>query len=69
MAQPEPGLNPIEHLWRTLKMSVRHSPSNLRGLERIFREEWQEIAKCRCAKLVTSYPKRLKGIVHPKMKI
>ena len=32
-------LNPIEHLWRDLKIAVqRHSPSNLTQLERICRE-------------------------------
>ena len=39
-----PDLNPIEHLWRDLKMSVHQwSPSNLTELERICREEWQKI--------------------------
>uniref|UniRef100_A0AAZ3Q191 Tc1-like transposase DDE domain-containing protein n=1 Tax=Oncorhynchus tshawytscha TaxID=74940 RepID=A0AAZ3Q191_ONCTS len=32
------NLNPIEHLWRDLKIAVqRHSPSNLTELERICR--------------------------------
>ncbi len=36
-------LNPIEHLWRDLKMAVhQHLPSNLTELERICKEEWQE---------------------------
>ncbi|KAI3376840.1 hypothetical protein L3Q82_000420 [Scortum barcoo] len=40
-----PDLNPIEHLWRDLKMAVhQHSPSNLTELERI-KEEWQRIPK------------------------
>jgi transposase len=31
-----PDLNPIDHLWRDLKIAVqRHSPSNLTELERI----------------------------------
>ena len=35
-----PGLNPIKHLWRDLKIAVlRHSPSNLTELEKICREE------------------------------
>ena len=36
-----PDLNPIEHLWRDLKIAVQQrSPSNLTELERICREEW-----------------------------
>ncbi|KAI3374619.1 hypothetical protein L3Q82_021193 [Scortum barcoo] len=43
-----PDLNPIEHLWRDLKMAVhQRSPSNLTELERICKEEWQRIPKSR----------------------
>ncbi|KAG2457768.1 TC1A transposase, partial [Polypterus senegalus] len=60
-----PDLNPIEHLWRDLKMAVhRRFPSNLMELERCCKEEWAKLAKDRCAKLVASYSKRLEaGIV------
>ncbi len=55
-----PDLNPIEHLWRDLKMAVHQRlPSNLTELERICKEEWQRIPKSRCEKLVASFPKRL----------
>ncbi len=48
-----PDLNPIEHLWRDLKMAVhQHLPSNLTELERFCNEEWQRIPKSRCEKLV-----------------
>uniref|UniRef100_A0A9J7Y1X0 Tc1-like transposase DDE domain-containing protein n=1 Tax=Cyprinus carpio carpio TaxID=630221 RepID=A0A9J7Y1X0_CYPCA len=41
-----PGLNPIEHLWKDLKMAVHQRlPSNLRELERICKEKWQRIPK------------------------
>ncbi|KAK6307934.1 hypothetical protein J4Q44_G00212050 [Coregonus suidteri] len=47
-----PDLNLIEHLWRDLKIALqRCSPSNLTGLERICREEWEKLPKYRCAKL------------------
>ncbi|KAL0148615.1 hypothetical protein M9458_056055 [Cirrhinus mrigala] len=47
-----PDLNPIEHLWRDLKMAVHQClPSNLTELERICKEEWQRIPKSRCEKL------------------
>ncbi|KAL0196630.1 hypothetical protein M9458_005170, partial [Cirrhinus mrigala] len=43
-----PDLNPIEHLWRDLKMAVHQClPSNLTELERICKEEWQRIPKSR----------------------
>ena len=36
-------LNPIERLWRDLRIAVqRHSPSNLTELERICRVEWEK---------------------------
>ena len=60
-------LNPIEHLWRDLKIPVqRRSPSNMTELERICREEWENLSKYRCAKLVASYPRRLKAVIATK---
>ncbi len=55
-------LNPIEHLWRDLKMAVhRRSPSNLTELERICKEEWQKIPQSRSANLVCIIPKKARG--------
>ncbi|KAG2457585.1 TCB1 transposase, partial [Polypterus senegalus] len=62
-----PDLNPIEHLWRDLKMAVhRHFPSNLMELERCCKEEWAKLAKDWCAKLVASYSKRLEAVIAAK---
>ncbi|KAG2456319.1 TCB1 transposase, partial [Polypterus senegalus] len=62
-----PDLNPIEHLWRDLKMAVhRRFPSNLMELERCCKEEWAKLAKDMCAKLVASYSKRLEGVIAAK---
>uniref|UniRef100_A0A9J7YZD2 Tc1-like transposase DDE domain-containing protein n=1 Tax=Cyprinus carpio carpio TaxID=630221 RepID=A0A9J7YZD2_CYPCA len=62
-----PDLNPIEHLWRDLKMAVHQRlPSNLTELERICKEEWQRIPKSRCEKLVESFPKRLMAVLDQK---
>ncbi|KAG2456784.1 TCB1 transposase, partial [Polypterus senegalus] len=62
---PSPDLNPIEHLWRNLKMAVhRHFPSNLMELERCCKEEWAKLY--RCAKLVASYSKRLTAVIAAK---
>ena len=61
-----PDLNPIEHLWRDLKIAVqRRSPSNLIELGRIYRE-WETLPKYRCAKFVASYPRRLKTVIAAK---
>ena len=41
-----PDLNPIEHLWRDLKIAVqRHSQFNLTELERICRENFEKLPK------------------------
>ncbi|KAG2466795.1 TCB1 transposase, partial [Polypterus senegalus] len=62
-----PDLNPIEHLWRDLKMAVhRRFPPNLMELERCCKEEWAKLAKDRCAKLVASYSKRLEAVIAAK---
>jgi hypothetical protein len=51
----------------TLKIAVHdRSPSNLTELERICREEWEKLTKYRCAKLVASYPRRLKAVIAAK---
>ncbi|KAG2464911.1 TCB2 transposase, partial [Polypterus senegalus] len=62
-----PDLNPIEHLWRDLKMAVHQRlPSNLTELERICKEEWQRIPKSRCEKRVASFPRRLMAVLAQK---
>jgi transposase len=59
-----PDLNPIEHLWRDLKIAVQQcSPSNLTELDRIFREEWEKLPKYRCAKLVAFNLRRLDAVI------
>ena len=60
-------LNPIEHLWRDLKIAVqRRSPSSLTELERICRQEWEKLTKYRCAKLVVLYPRRFEAVIAAK---
>ena len=59
--------NPIENLWRDLKIAVhRRSPSNLTELELFCQEEWAKIAVSRYAKLVEKYPKRLAAVIAEK---
>ena len=49
-----PDLNPIENLWRDLKIVVHPTlPFKLTELQRIYRKEWEKLPKIRCAKLVT----------------
>uniref|UniRef100_A0A3Q0RXG1 Tc1-like transposase DDE domain-containing protein n=1 Tax=Amphilophus citrinellus TaxID=61819 RepID=A0A3Q0RXG1_AMPCI len=58
-----PYLNPIEHLWRDLKIAVgRRHPSNMRDLEQFAKEERSKIPVERCKKLVDGYRKRLISI-------
>ena len=60
-------MNSIVDLWRDLKIAVaQHSPSNLRELERICREEQEKLPKYRCAKLVASYPGTLEAVIAAK---
>ncbi len=64
-----PDLNPIEHLWIDLKMTVhRWFPSNMTELERICKEQWQKIPQSRCTKLVASHPKRLEAVTKYRVK-
>ena len=55
-----PDLNPIENLWRELKLRVvTRQPRNLKDLERICKEEWIKIPPKICANLQKNYNKRL----------
>ena len=47
-----PDINPIENLWRELKLWVaKRQPWNLKDLERICKEEWTKISPKICANL------------------
>ncbi|KAI4892864.1 hypothetical protein NFI96_000757 [Prochilodus magdalenae] len=55
-----PDLNPIENLWKVLKIKVHmRCPKNLDDLEKICMEEWAKITPETCAGLIRSYKKRL----------
>ena len=48
-----PDLNPIENLWRELKLRVaKRQPLKLKDLERICKEEWTKIPPKVCANLL-----------------
>ena len=60
-----PDLNPIENLWRELKLQVaKRQPRNLKDLERICKEEWTKIPPKICANLLNNYNKRLTSFLH-----
>ena len=62
-----PDLNPIENLWRTLKLRVMEKkPKNLTQLEEFCQEEWTKISVSECFKLVEHYTKRLQKVIEAK---
>ena len=61
-----PDLNPIEHLWKELKVAFgRQHPSNLRELEQIAQEE-SELPVETCRNLIQSYRKSLTAVIASK---
>ncbi len=53
-----PDLNPIENLWRELKLCVaQRQPQHLKDLEKTCMEEWAKIPAAVCANLVKNYRK------------
>ncbi len=59
-----PDHNPIENLWRELKVRVaKRQPRNLNDLERICKEEWDKIPPEMCANLVDNYTKHLTSVI------
>ncbi len=59
-----PDLNPIENLWRELKVRVaKRQPQNLNDLERICKDEWDKIPPEMCANLVANYKKGLASVI------
>uniref|UniRef100_A0A8C6TM61 Tc1-like transposase DDE domain-containing protein n=1 Tax=Neogobius melanostomus TaxID=47308 RepID=A0A8C6TM61_9GOBI len=59
-----PDLNPIENLWRELKLrDSQRQPRNLTDLEKTCVEEWAKIPPAVCANLVKNYRKRLTSVI------
>ncbi|KAK3517731.1 hypothetical protein QTP70_016775, partial [Hemibagrus guttatus] len=58
-----PDLNPIENLWRELKIRVaQRQPQNITALEEICMEEWAKLPATVCKNLVATYRKRLTSV-------
>ena len=61
-----PDLNPIEHLWTTLKHKLNEydkPPSGAWELWDRVAEKWGEITEEDCQRLIRSMPRRLKAVV------
>ncbi|KAK3556582.1 hypothetical protein QTP70_010776 [Hemibagrus guttatus] len=59
-----PDLNPIENLWRELKIRVaQRQPQNITALEEICMEEWAKLPATVCTNLVATYRKRLTSVI------
>ncbi len=59
-----PDLNPIENLWRELKLCVaQRQPQNLKDLEKTCMGEWAKIPAAVCVNLVKNYRKRLTSVI------
>ena len=59
-----PDLNPIENLWRELKVCVAQRRSkNITALEEICMEEWAKIPAAVCKNLVKTFRKRLTSVI------
>ncbi|KAK3521974.1 hypothetical protein QTP70_020595, partial [Hemibagrus guttatus] len=59
-----PDLNPIENLWRELKIRVaQRQPQNITALEEICMEEWAKLPATVCKNLVVTYRKRLTSVI------
>ncbi len=59
-----PDLNPIENLWRELKVRfAQRQPQNITALEEICMEEWAKIPATVCENLVKTYRKHLTSVI------
>ena len=62
-----PDLNPIEHLWDELERRVKkHQLKNIRQLQILLKDEWNQIEPTVFQKLVDSVPNRLQECIKMK---
>ena len=55
-----PDLNPVENIWRELKVRIAQlQPRNLKDLEKVCMEKWAKIPAAVCANLVKNYRKSM----------
>lgn len=59
-----PDLNPIENLWKELKIKIhKRAPRNIQDLKTVCLEEWTKIPPAHCERFVCSYRKRLEAVI------
>lgn len=57
-----PDLNPIENIWRLMKVRIskrRHRIQSIEEMERVLLEEWDRITPEDCRKCIASMPRRM----------
>jgi len=61
-----PDLNPIEHLWKWLKMRLGAHPEPPRGVHELWarvEDEWNEFSATECQRLIRSMPSRIQAVI------
>jgi transposase len=64
-----PDLNPIENLWRIMKLRIskrREYIKSRKDIVRILKEEWDKLTPEDYKKCITSWPKRMKEVIKNK---
>jgi len=62
-----PDMNPIENLWRELKLNIqKRVPKNITESKEICVEEWNKISPDSCKRLVVNYSKHLEALINNK---
>jgi transposase len=57
-----PDLNPIENVWRIMKLRIskrRHRIRSIKEMERVLQEEWDKITPADYRRCISSMPKRI----------
>jgi DDE superfamily endonuclease len=64
-----PDLNPIENLWRIIKLRIskrRHRIRNIKEMERVIREEWDKLTPADWERCIKSMQKRCRLVIMTK---
>ncbi|KAG0926484.1 hypothetical protein G6F29_013037 [Rhizopus arrhizus] len=64
-----PDLNPIEHMWRHLKLKLALYEQRARGVHELWERikiEWETFDKDICCKYIDSMPARVQAVIKAK---